>query len=143
LRAEFNVQGDKLTMKINNQSGRDLFDCGLLLPGQRHMLGEIPRGGRLDKEFSLTPPAGNNDASGRPEAVNFRDVSFANKTRDILFQSSFFPRDGDSRWNSSAAVFFAWVKDPAPRVRVDDPRIQVQDYALFRATIPLNSGEDE
>jgi hypothetical protein len=143
LRAEFNVQGDKLTMKINNQSGRDLFDCGLLLPGQRHMLGEIPRGGRLDKEFSLTPPAGNNDASGRQEAVNFRDVSFANKTRDILFQSSFFPRDGDSRWNSSAAVFFAWVKDPAPRVRVDDPRIQVQDYALFRATIPLNSGEDE
>jgi hypothetical protein len=143
LRAEFNVQGDKLTMKINNQSGRDLFDCGLLLPGQRHMLGEIPRGARLDKEFSLAPPAGNNGASGRQDAVNFRDVSFANKTRDILFQSSFFPRDGDGRWSSAAAVFFAWVKDPAPRVRVDDPRIQVQDYALFRATIPLNSGEDE
>ena len=74
--------------------------------------------------------------AGRTEAVNFREVSFANKTRDILFQSSFFPRDGDSRWSSGAAVFFAWVKDPAPRVRVDDPRIQVQDYALFRAIDP-------
>ena len=72
-----------------------------------------------------------------------REVSFANKTRDILFHSSFFPREGDSRWSSGAAVFFAWVKDPAPRVQVNDPRIQVQDYALFRAIIPLARGEEE
>jgi hypothetical protein len=143
LRAEFNVQGDKLTMKIDNQSGKDLFDCGLLLPGQRHLLGAIPRGARLDKEFSVAPPAGNSGAAGRMETVNFRDVSFANKTRDILFQSSFFAREGDSRWSSGAAVFFAWVKDPPPRVRIDDPRIQVQEYALFRATIPLVRAEDE
>jgi len=144
LRAEFNVQGDKLSMKIDNQSGKDLFDCALLLPGQRHLLGEIRRGDRLDKEFSIAPAKAVGDgASERMEAVNFRDVSFANKTRDILFQSSFFSREGDSRWSSGAAVFFAWVKDPAPRVRVDDPRIQVQNYALFRAVIPLNRGEDE
>ena len=144
LRAEFNIEGDKLTMKIDNQSGKDLFDCTLLLPGQRHLLGEIPRGARLNKDFSLAPAkSGSDGSSERMEAVNFRDVSFANKTRDILFQSSFFPREGDSRWSSGAAVFFAWVKDPAPRVRVDDPRIQVQDYALFRAMIPLNRGDDE
>jgi hypothetical protein len=35
------------------------------------------------------------------------------------------------------------VKDPEPRVRVDDPRIQAQDYALFRAIFPLTGGEDE
>ena len=143
LRAEFNVQGDKLTMKIDNQSGKDLLDCTLLLPGQRHPLGEIRRGAGLDKEFSLAPPAGSNGAAGRAESVNLREVSFANKTRDILFHSSFFPRDGDSRWSSGAAVFFAWVKDPAPRVQVNDPRIQVQDYALFRAIIPLSRGEEE
>ena len=144
LRAEFNVQGDKLTMKIDNQSGKDLFDCALLLPGQRHLLGEVRRGARLDREFSLTPAdSGGAGASGRMELVNFRDVTFGNKTRDILFQSSFFPREGDARWSAGAAVFFAWIKDPAPRVRVDDPRIQVQDYALFRATIPLARGEDE
>jgi hypothetical protein len=144
LRAEFNVQGDKLTLKIDNQSGKDLFDCMLLLPGQRHLFGEIRRGDRLDKEFSLAPAKNGSDgALERVEAVSFRDVSFANKTRDILFQSSFFPREGESRWSSGAAVFFAWVKDPAPRVRVDDPRIQVQDYALFRAMIPLNRGDDE
>ena len=143
LRADFNVQGDKLTVKIDNQSGNDLFDCGLLLPGQRHLLGAIPRGARLEKDFPLTAPSANNGAPGRVENVNFRDVSFANKTRDILFQSSFFAREGDNRWGSGAAVFFAWVKDPPPRVRIDDPRIQVQEYALFRATVPLNRGEDE
>jgi hypothetical protein len=65
LRAEFNVQGDKLTMKIDNQSGKDLFDCALLLPGQRHLLGEVRRGARLDREFSLAPPdSGGAGASG-------------------------------------------------------------------------------
>ena len=144
LRADFTVQGDKLTMKIDNQSGKDLFDSALLLPGQRHLLGEIRRGARLDREFSLTPAKGASDGPpSRMETVNFREVSFANKTRDILFHSSFFPRDGDSRWSSGAAVFFAWVKDPAPRLRIDDPRLQVQDYALFRAIIPLHRGEEE
>ena len=144
LRADFNVQGDKLTMKIDNQSGKDLLDCTLLLPGQRHLLGEIRSGTRMDKEFSLAPAQGAKDsAAGRMESVNFREVSFANKTRDILFHSSFFPRDGDSRWSGGAAVFFAWVKDPAPRVRLDDPRIQVQDHALYRAVIPLSRGDEE
>ncbi|MBM2803831.1 MAG: hypothetical protein HW419_1724, partial [Deltaproteobacteria bacterium] len=40
-------------------------------------------------------------------------------------------------------VFFGWVKEPEPRVRIDDPRIQRQDYALYRAIIPLARGEDE
>lgn len=144
LRADFNVQGDKLIMKIDNQSGKDLFDCALLLPGQRHSLGEIRRGGRLDREFSLAPAKdGNTGSSNRLEGINFREVSFAHKTRDILFHSSYFPRDGDSRWTSGAAVFFAWVKDPTPRLQVNDPRIQTQDYALFRANIPLNRGDEE
>jgi hypothetical protein len=69
-------------------------------------------------------------------------MTFADKTRDILFHSSIFPRDGDARIMSGAAVFFGWVKDPEPRVRIDDPRIQAQDYALFRAIFPL-PGEDE
>jgi hypothetical protein len=79
----------------------------------------------------------------RSETVNFREVTFPNKTRDILFHSSFFSRDGEARWSGDAAVFFGWVKDPAPRVHIDDPRIQTQDYALFRAVIPLSRGEEE
>jgi len=75
--------------------------------------------------------------------VSFRELRFPDKTRDILFHSSFFPRDGDARWASGAAVFFGWVKEPEPRVRIDDPRIQRQDYALYRAIIPLAQGEDE
>ena len=70
-------------------------------------------------------------------------MTFGDKTRDILFHSSFFPRDADPRLGGGAAVFFGWVKDPEPRVRIDDPRIQAQDYALFRAVFPLAGEEDE
>ncbi len=42
LRAEFNAQGDKLTMKIDNQSGKDLLDCTLLLPGAAPCSGRNP-----------------------------------------------------------------------------------------------------
>jgi hypothetical protein len=144
LRADFEVQGDKLTMKIDNQSAKDLTDCWLLVPGQKYPIGDILRGARLNKEFSLAVKQAPDDSRlGRSETVNFREVTFPNKTRDILFHSSFFSRDGEARWSGDAAVFFGWVKDPAPRVHIDDTRIQTQDYALFRAVIPLSRGEEE
>ena len=145
LHLEFEAQGDKLSMKINNQSNKDLFNCWLLVPGQRFDLGQIARGASWSRAFPLTLPKAQAETSmSRADAVNFRDLSFADKTRDILFHSSYFPQGGiDVRWASGAAVFFGWVKHPEPRVRIDDPRIQSQDYALFRAIFPLNQGEDE
>ena len=144
LRAEFETQGDQLIMKVNNQSEQDLTDCWLLLPGQRFDLGLILRGASWRKSFSLTAPKGQSDAAvTRADGVSFRDLKFADKTREILFHSSFFPRDGEARWAGDVAVFFGWLKNPQPRVRVADWRIQTQEYALFRATIPLNRGEDE
>ncbi len=145
LHVEFEAQGDKLSMKINNQSNKDLFNCWLVVPGQRFDLGQIARGANWSRTFPLTLPKAQAETSmTRAEGVSFRDLSFADKTRDILFHSSFFPHGGiDGRWASGAAVFFAWVKQPEPRVHIDDPRIQHQDYALFRAIVPLTSGEDE
>ncbi len=145
LRAEFEPQGDRLLMKVNNQSAKDLTDCWLVMPGQRYALGEIPRGASWSRTFSLggsKPPE--EAGSVRAEGVNFRDVTFADKTREILFHSSFFPRgNAAAPWNGGAAVFFGWVKDPEQRVRVDDPRIRVHDYTLFRAIVPLGGAEDE
>jgi hypothetical protein len=144
LYVDFEAQGDKLSMKVNNQSNKDLFNCWLLVPGQRFDLGQIARGANWRRTFPLTLPKAQAETSmTRADGVSFRDLSFADKTRDILFHSSFFPRDGDARWASGAAVFFGWVKQPEPRVRIDDPRIQSQDYALFRAIVPLTQGEDE
>jgi hypothetical protein len=145
MRAEFETQGDKLLMKIDNQSSKDLVDCWLVLPGQRHALGEITRGSRWSKVFPLTAPqTPEANQSSRGDALNLRDLSFKDKTRDILFHSSFFPRDGEaSRWNTGAAIFFGWVKDSERRVSVDDPRIHAHDYTLFRAIIPLAGPEDE
>jgi len=144
LRAEFETQGDRLLLKVENRSTKDLANCWLLLPGQRFDLGAIPRGASWRKSFPLTSAKTRDDiGANRMDAVSFREVTFPDKTRDVLFHSSMFPRDGDSRWAGGAAVFFGWVKDPEPRVRVDDPRIQAQDYALFRAIFPLTGGEEE
>jgi hypothetical protein len=143
LRAEFEPQGDKLLVKIDNQSGKDLVECYLLLPGQRHALGEIPRGARWSKAFPLAQARTDEVGVGRSDAIDFRDLSFPDKAGEVLFHSSFFPRHGDpARWNASA-LFFGWVKDPERTVRVDDPRMRVYKYALFRTTFPLSGAEDE
>jgi hypothetical protein len=144
LNTQFETQGDRLIMKVENRSAKDLANCWLLLPGQRFDLGAIPRGTSWRKSFPLTSAKTKDDANiGRADAVSFREVTFPDKTRDVLFHSSMFPRDGDPRWAGSAAVFFGWVKNPEPHVQVDDPRIQGQDYALFRAIFPLAGDEDE
>jgi hypothetical protein len=142
MRAEFEVQGDKLLMKVDNQSAKDLVDCWLLLPGQRFALGEIQRGARWSRTFPLAGAKTLEEASsGRSDGVSLREMSFAEKTRDILFHSSYFPRDQAAGW--SGGLFFGWVKNPEPRVRSDAPNVQAQDYALYRVMVPLAQGEDE
>ena len=147
LRAELEPQGDKWLIKIENRSAKDLTDCWLVLPGQRYALGGIERGATRREAFALTGPKTTDEASttGRVAADNFRDLSFPEKIRDVLFHASFFPRDGEiTPWASgAAAVFFGWVKNPEPRLRVNDPRVRVQEYALFRVIIPLPGSEEE
>lgn len=145
LRAEFEQQAGKLRMRLNNQSVKDLADCWLVLPGQRYHLGDIPRGTSWVREFPLASDAGQEPSSARrSDSVDFRDISFKNRTQDILFHSSFFPRDeGSVRWSTGAAVFFGWVNNPERRVSVDDPRIRNDGYTLFRAIFPLAGSEDE
>ena len=144
MRAEFEVQGDKLLMKVENLSAKDLIDCWLLVPGQRFSLGQIPRGASWTKTFPLSDPKSLGEArTARADNVSFREVTFPEKTRDILFHSSFFSREQDATWASGAGVFFGWVKDPEPRLRTDDVNIQLQDYTLYRKLIPLARGDEE
>jgi len=145
LRAELAAEGEQLRVQVNNQSAKDLTDCWLVVPGRRYQLGDIPRGASWNRVFSLARAKTQDETSlSRAEAINFRDVTFADKTREILFHSSFFSRSSAAApWSGSAAVFFGWVKDPEPRVHIDDPRIRVHDYTLFRTIIPLGGAEDE
>ena len=145
LRAEFEQQAGKLRMRLNNQSAKDLTDCWLVVPGLRYSLGDIPRGTSWTKEFPLANEQNQEQTSGRrSDSVDFREVSFKDKTREILFHSSFFPRDESStRWGTGAAVFFGWVKGPDRRVSVNDQRIRNYDYTLFRTIFPLAGPEDE
>ncbi len=145
LHVEFEQQGESLLMKLENLSAKDLIDCWLLVPGHRYALGNIPRGTSWRKVFSLAGAnAKESGGLGRGEGLNLRELSFGEKTRDILFHSSFFPRDREiSRWSRGALVFFGWVKDPEPRLRIDDPRIRIYDYTLFRSILPLGGAEDE
>jgi hypothetical protein len=145
LRAEFDQQGGKLVVRLNNLSSKDLIDCWLVVPGQRYALGDISRGVSWVKEFPLASAETPERSPGRrSDAVDFREIPFKDKTREILFHSSFFPRDeASTRWSAGAAIFFGWVKDPDRRVSVEDPRIRNYDYTLFRAIIPLAGPEDE
>lgn len=145
MRADFEAQPDSLLVKVDNQSGKDLVDCWLVTPGRRHALGDIPRGASWSKVFSLAPePAPERSGAYRTETLDLRDISFNDKTRDILFHSSFFPRAGEAaRWTTGTAVFFGWVREPESRVTVDDQAIGARDYTLFRAIVPLGGMEDE
>jgi hypothetical protein len=143
LRAEFQPQGDKLLMKIDNQSATDLTDCWLVVPGRRFALGDIPRGAHWSKAFPLAATSPEDSGANRAESVSLRDISFSDKTRDVLFHSSFFSRDGGERWAGSAAIFFGWVKTPRQRLTVDDPRIRATEYTLFRTIVPLTGSEDD
>lgn len=145
LAAELDVQADRAALKIDNRSAKDLVQCWLLLPGRRFDLGTIPAGARWSRDFPLGNGGAADEAAGsRFDALKLREISFADKTRDILFHSSMFPREGDPRWaGGGAAILIGWVKDPERRVRVDDARIQTQEHALFRAIFPLPGPEDE
>lgn len=144
LRAGLQPEGDKLVVTVDNQSPADLADCWLMLPGRRFALGNIPRGAPWRKAFPLAAPTGPEDRGpGRSPGINLRDISFGDKTRDVLFHASFFSREGGERWAGSAAIFFGWVKEPRRWLTVDDARIRATDYTLFRAILPLADAEDD
>lgn len=140
--ADMRQQGDKLLMAINNRTPNDLLGCWLVLPGQRYDLGDIPRGATWTREFSLEPRASDPGGFARADNVDFRGLPFKDKTHEILFHSSMFPRD-EGRWSRGAAIFFGWVANPERWVSVEDERLRAYDYALFRAIIPLEMTEEE
>ena len=138
-------KNDSVLMKIDNQSGKDLTDCSLVVAGRRYDLGDVPRGTRWTKEFPLVLQAPQEESGFRPvPAAALRDVSFNDKTRDILFHSSLFSTDaaGTVPTTSDTVIFFGWVKDSEPRAWVDHAGIWAYDYTLFRTVLPLNAGED-
>jgi hypothetical protein len=133
-------QPGKILMTLNNQATKDLIDCWLVMSGQRFFLGDIPQGSNWTKEFAVRDRIAE---PGKPEVIDLREISFKEKTRELLFHASFFPRDSAAaRSGHGAAIFFGWVSEPNQRVRIEDPRIWAYNYALFRAIIPL-PGEDD
>ena len=141
LTAAIERQGSELLLKVHNQSGKDLIDCWFVAPGTRIALGDLPRGERWTKTFALGAAGG--DRAWRIEE-NLRGIRFSDKPRDVLFHSSFFPHDGaQTAGRGGAALFFGWVKDPEARFEVGDPRIRVQNYALFRVIVSLAGGDEE
>jgi hypothetical protein len=147
LRATIEVQGERLLLEVQNPSGQDLIDCWLVAPGIRVALGDLPKGERWTKTFPLGGASSARTEQNhvrRSDEVNLREVTFNDKTRDILFHSSFFPRDGgEAPWRSGAAVFFGWVKDPDRRVEIGDARIRVHNYALYRVIVALGGADEE
>ncbi|MGH7928240.1 MAG: hypothetical protein ACREQV_10640, partial [Candidatus Binatia bacterium] len=144
LHATIEGQGERLVLDVQNQSSRDLIDCWLVAPGTRVSLGNLPKGEGWTKTFPLGSASPELNRGRGAGEVNLREVTFNDKTRDILFHSSFFPRDGtEAPWHTGAEVFFGWVKEPERRVDIGDARIRVHNYALYRVIVPLAGAEDE
>jgi hypothetical protein len=143
-RVQFEQKSDRVFLKIDNQTRKDLTDCFLVAAGRRYALGTIPSGARWAKEFPLALQAPQDEKALRSTpAASLRDVTFNDKTRDILFHSSLFSTsDGALLSTGDVAIFFGWVKDSQPRVWVDHAGIWAYDYTLFRTILPLNTGED-
>jgi hypothetical protein len=145
LNAVIEPQGDHLLLKVQNRTGKDLTDCWLLVPGRRFALGGLAPGESWTKTFPLGGNGDGEQGRGRgADELNLREVTFNDKTRDILFHASFFSRDAAAvPWRNDAALFFGWVKDPEQRVEIGDPRIRVHNYALYRLIVPLGGAEEE
>jgi hypothetical protein len=132
---------DQLSLEVHNESGNDLTDCWLVAPGMRIALGDLRKGESWRKTFAFRA-AGGDPARWTEESV--REIKFNDKPRDVLFQTSFFPQDSvRTAWRNGAALFFGWVKHPEPSVRLGNPRIRVESYALYRAIVPLTGPEEE
>jgi hypothetical protein len=145
LNAVIEPQGDHLLLKVQNRSGKDLIDCWLVLPGRRFALGELAKGESWTKTFPLGGAGDGQEGRGSSaDQLNLREVTFNDKTRDILFHASFFSRDAAAvPWRNNAALFVGWIRDPEQRVEISDPAIRVHNYALYRLIVPLGDAEDE
>jgi len=144
LQVRFEQKSDSVILKIDNQTGKDLTDCSVVVAGRYHVLGEIPHGAHWVKEFPWVRYAPHEESGFRStSSVALREVSFNDKTRDILFHTSLFPGTvGTAPTAGDAVIFFGWVKDSQPRVWIDYPGIAAYDYTLFRTSLALDAGED-
>ena len=140
----FEQRGNLVLMTIHNQTDKNLTDCSVLVAGRRYPLGEIPRGARWSREFSVVRQDSYKESGVRSSlATALRDISFNDKTRDVLFHDSLFSSSGGPALSVNAAVlFFGWVKDSESRVWIDRPGISVYDYTLFRTIMALDTEED-
>ena len=80
LSAAIERQGERLLLKVQNQSGKDLTDCWLVAPGTRIALGDLPKGENWTKTFPLGGAAGGdigeqNRGRGADE-VSLREMTF-------------------------------------------------------------------
>lgn len=144
LRTEIKNQGHRLFLKLTNLTTNDLTECWLVASGQKFFLGDIPRGSGQVREFSLSSE--NPSRVGEFKSQNsgaLREITFNDKTRELLFRYSFFPQDpGIAPWAGSAVVVFGWVKNGPRQVWLEDPGVLAHNYTLFRSIVPLDEEGD-
>jgi hypothetical protein len=133
LRTELREGREQVSLRVINQSSKDLEECWVLLFGRRFPLGDLPAGASQERSFSI-------DSEGRPRKAHLGELSFKDKVREILLRASVLP-EPQGRYDGSL-VFLGWVRDGKRRVSVAEPGVLALDYTLFRLAIPLQSGEE-
>ncbi|MGH7835310.1 MAG: hypothetical protein ACREQK_16835 [Candidatus Binatia bacterium] len=133
LRSEFHEGRDRISLRLTNQSSKDLEECWVLLYGRRFSLGDLPAGASQERSFSI-------DGEGHPRKAQLGEVSFKDKVREMLLRASIFA-EPQGKYDGSL-VFLGWVRDGKTRVSVPEPGVLALNYTLFRMTIPLQSEEE-
>jgi hypothetical protein len=133
LRTEFREEGSQISLKVTNQSSRDLEECWVLLLGRRFPLGDLPAGSSQERSFSI-------DDEGRPRKAHLGELSFKDKVREMLLRASILA-EPQGRYDGSL-VFLGWVRNGRARVSVPEPSVLALNYTLFRMTIPLEREEE-
>ena len=133
---------NEIYLELANLSPRDLTECWLIYYGKGYLLGDIPLGSSLVRQFALSPDGKQLDGPG--EKLNIREIPFNDRIRVALFRNSIFPQDQVlTRWGENSAFIIGWVEQDSRRVWVNNRRILSHSYTLFRAPLSLQVEEEE
>ena len=135
LRVQVHVHHDGLRLEVANPSGRALNDCWFVTWGKGFFLGDIAPGSNLVRDFPRPAEEG-------VVKKGWREISFGDPIRELLFHHSFFSDQNRSGESADAAFFIGWFQGGPRGLSTTDPRIHMMNYTLFRAVFPVQREEE-
>jgi hypothetical protein len=134
VRLEWRKLRDRYALHMSNLAETRLTECWLVIGGRAYELGDIPPGGQLTREVAIEEPDSN-------KGLRLMEIPFKDKAREVLLRKSIFSSE-DKAASGQTAFVIGWIQGASPEVQVDDQRVEIHQYKLFRASVPLGGDDD-